>query len=390
MTLNADVVVVGGGPAGSTVSFLLARRGMDVLLVDRARFPREKVCGESLSPGAIDRLSAIGLWSPPQDTDAAAASGAPFAVAGMEIHSPAGDSFVGRYRGAPARCGLIIRRTTFDATLLERAARAGVRVREGFEAVGAEVADERADIETRLVGGSATLRISARRLVVCDGRRSFLARQLGFLESMRPGAGMRFAVRAHCGGLESLGREAEMHIGHRGYCGVAPLGNGSANVCYVSYSRHLDLRPEELEAGFRRTVASYETLADRTRSMRVEGRVEAIGPLRLRGGRVCRGGAIACGDATGFLDPFTGEGMGRAIATGIKAASAISASVGGDRLAFDRYADEVRRLRWGKGTAARIVYSLVEHPRCASAITRLLRRSPRAADALVRFFGDQL
>ncbi len=390
---KTDVLVIGGGPAGSTAAFQLAAAGLDVLLVDRAVFPRDKVCGESLSPGAIARLRAIGMWTPEGRTPDASPNSSPpsMAVRGMRIRSPRGTAFIGRYKEG-AGPGLVIRRLSFDAELLARARSRGARVREGVEAVRADQSSNgRAIVEARETGSFRRFRIEAKRVVVCDGRRSFLARDLGFIERAESsGEKSRFAVRAHCEGVAGLTDLAEMHVGARGYCGVAPLSPTSANVCYVVFSGRLDLSPKSLEAGFRRDLEAFSDVADRLARARVQGQVRIAGPLRLTSKRQFQGPYLACGDTTGFLDPFTGEGIAHAIASAVMGAEAVRDSLAGSTQSFGRYEQRLRSLRRLKGGAALVLFGLVSRPSLANAAATVFSRMPGLGDAIVQLFGDQV
>lgn len=386
---RSDVLVVGGGPAGSTAAFALAGAGFEVTLIDRARFPREKVCGESLSPGAMTRLHRLGLWS-----DDGPAPRAHWAVSGMRLSTSNGASFVGRYRpGAERAEGSVIRRWDLDQRLLASARARGVRVLEGTEALGGEVQpDGSARIRVRATGGSGEHSLAASRVVVADGRRSFIARQLGLLarEPESPGK-RRWAVRAHCNEVGGLSDLAEMHVVAGAYCGIAPLSATSANVSYVLLQPNLDADYGEIEASFRRDLRRFPALADRLRTCQPFGQVRVIGPLRLRAGRhPFNGPFLACGDTTGFLDPFTGEGIAHAIASGAAGADAIAASIRGDRDAFARYEDALRALRRFKGPAALLLHALVARPSLGDLAGRIFARAPRLADAAVRLFGDQV
>ena len=128
---DAQVLIVGGGPAGSTAAFFLARAGCDVLLVDRARFPRDKPCSEYLSPQASRILNEMGVLD-------ALESGPSARLTGMRVHAPDGTSFMGSFNAptgyrAFRDYGLAIRRPLLDATLLARAEDAGARVRTGVD-----------------------------------------------------------------------------------------------------------------------------------------------------------------------------------------------------------------------------------------------------------------
>src|SRR5438309_353441 len=161
---SAEVVVVGAGPAGSAAALLLARRGRDVLLVDQARFPRDKPCGEYLNPAAVGVLRRLGL------EEALQAAGAR-AVSGVLLTSPAGRMVRVSYpaAGGALPWGLSVPRMALDAALLRAAQAAGVRVREGFRVDDLLRSGERVGgVVGRGENGAATLRA---RLVVAAGRR---------------------------------------------------------------------------------------------------------------------------------------------------------------------------------------------------------------------------
>lgn len=386
----ADVLVIGAGPAGATAAFQLATSGVNVTLIDRAHFPRDKVCGESLSPGAIARLQAIGMW-PVTDSFSPPTGLQTVQVRGMQLRSPRGQSFKGRYKGGPGGIGLAVRRTQLDHDLLRRAQGRGVRVIEGVEATAVEVTPTGGAIVSAREGGRGMVRFEARRVVVADGRRSFLARQLGFISpAASPRGRSRFAVRAHCENVAGLSDFAEMQVGDGGYCGIAPLSGSAANVCYVLFGGRLDMRPETIEADFRRDLQRFPEVEVRLQGARLQGGIRIVGPLRVRSRRQVMGPFIACGDTTGFLDPFTGEGIAHAIATGAMAARTVVASLAGDGDAFSAYAREVRALRRLKGAAALILHGLVMRPSLADAAATTFARMPRLADSIVQLFGDQV
>ncbi|MDF1506483.1 FAD-dependent oxidoreductase, partial [Roseisolibacter sp. H3M3-2] len=127
--LDAEVLVVGGGPAGASTAWQLATEGVDVLVLDRARFPRDKTCAEYLSPQASRLLARMGALATLEDGRAAS-------LAGMLVRAPSGDVIHGEYaahhgfRGFRDR-GLGVRRRVLGALLLDRARDAAARVREG-------------------------------------------------------------------------------------------------------------------------------------------------------------------------------------------------------------------------------------------------------------------
>src|SRR5438309_12065505 len=120
-----DVIVVGGGPAGSTTALLLARAGASVLLMDRARFPRDKACSEYLSPATTEILERLGGGILDAVEGAAHAK-----LYGMKVVAPCGAAMCGRFRGGPRPYSFALPRTTFDTILVAAAAREGAQVRQ--------------------------------------------------------------------------------------------------------------------------------------------------------------------------------------------------------------------------------------------------------------------
>ena len=389
---RTDVLVIGGGPAGATAAFQLAAAGIEVTLVDRATFPRDKVCGESLSPGALARLQAIGMWPPAEEEGAGGEPMSGLPIRGMRIRSPRGTTFFGRYRAGGRSSGLAIRRRVFDAQLLASARGRGVRILEGVEAIAAEGSGKGGAVaRCRTTDGGARLRIEARRVIVADGRQSFVARALGFIQPEAGDRGQRrYAVRAHFEGISSLSDLAEMHVGEGGYCGIAPLSTTSANVCYVRFTDRLDMNPRSLEGDFRRDVSGYPEIFQRLESAHLDGRIRIVGPLRIESKRQTTGPFLACGDTTGFLDPFTGEGIAHAIASGVLGAEAVLASLHGRTDSFRAYERRIRDLRRVKGTAALLLYGLVSRRTLANSAASVFARMPRLGDAVVQLFGDQV
>jgi flavin-dependent dehydrogenase len=203
----------------------------------------------------------------------------------------------------------------------------------------------------------------------------------------------RFAVRGYWEGVEALGDVGEMHVGRGGYCGVAPLSATLANVAFVLDRRDMGPAAGDLEGFYRRSLKGrWPALAERLEGARLVEPPRAIGPLALECSAVAAPGVLLLGDAAGFYDPFTGEGVTLALRTAELAASALEpalarpASAPQLRLvAYERSRDAATR---DKFRFNRLLQVAVGWPSAANAIARRLLRRPDLADRLVGIAGD--
>jgi geranylgeranyl reductase family protein len=376
---SREVVVVGGGPAGCATAIFLKERGHDVLLVDSARFPRDKICGEGVSPEAWRLLRAMGA------ADRVRAHG-PKPLRGMRLTSPDGTSFVGEYGGA-REPGFALRRFDLDLALLET-----VRAR------GIDVAEDTRATDVRVEGGVVTgLSLSrgsgpgtvcgARLVVAADGRGSLVARRLGLLRE-HPRL-RKFAVRGHFEDVLGLGDYGEMHVGGGGYCGIAPLSRTAANVAFVLDRREMAKAGGDVLAFYRDTLRRWPRIAERLAGARLLGTPRAIGPLALEARGVSAPGALLVGDAAGFYDPFTGEGVTLALRSAEMAADVGSRALRRGPPHDLREYDRLRRAATRhKFRLNHLLQFVVEWPGLSNAVAARLARRQDLADQLVGIAGD--
>ena len=387
---SADVVIVGGGPAGAATAWWLARAGVNVVVLDKARFPRPKPCSEYMSPQASRLLEEMGVLGEVEGAGAAQ-------LAGMIVRAPNGAMIRGvfagehRWRGHRDR-GLSLQRTLLDPILLNAARRAGARVIEG-----ARVHDVSVDRAGRVSGvtltapdGRATA-IPARLTIGADGLRSVVARRLALTRMSR--FPRRIALVTHYAGIAGIGDLGEMHVERDGYAGLASVGNGLTNVAVVIPAS----RASELSGGsgtfVEQWIASRPQLRDRFAGATRATPIRATGPFASRSRRAWAPGAALVGDAADFFDPFTGEGIYAALRGGeLLAPYAVAALAAtsplGERTALEAY-DRARRHEFGgKWLVERMIGTAVAFPRLLDRAAAVLSRRPAMADLLVGVTGD--
>lgn len=392
-----QVLVVGGGPAGASTAWHLARAGLDVTLVDRAHFPRAKPCAEYVSPEGARILSAMGALAILEREHSAS-------LTGMQVHAPSGDVIHGEFvaahgfRGFRDR-GIGVRREVLDTLLVSRARAGGVRVVEGAKLEGLlRAANGRvvgATLRHAESGGAADVRATL--VVGADGLRSTVSHRLGLARASRwP---RRVALVAHYRGVAGMGTLGEMHVTREGYIGLAAVGDGLTNVALVVPQRSALAMKGNAEGFLTAWIASHRSLAPRFRDAVRETPVRATGPFASRAKRPWAPGALLVGDAADFYDPFTGEGIYAGLRGGEIAAPFVTDAVDalerhgprGERdaaSALAAYARARHHAFAGKWRVEQLIGAAVGAPWLMNHAARVLGRDRDLADLLVGVTGD--
>ena len=314
MNTTTDVVIVGGSVAGAATALFLARRGRSVVVLDRARFPRDKPCGEGVMPHGVDVLAVLGVLDEAQAAGATALHGVRYILAG-------GATVAAPFPRTPGRSavGLGVRRLALDALLVGRLhAQAGVEICEGFR-----VRDLlwRGGVPCGVTDGEREAR--ARVVVGADGLRSRVRTALGWDASRRwP---RRYAVVGHfrLSPEQNLAPEVEVVLAQGMEAYLTPLGGGEALVALLGGRPLMRRFAGDLTAGYAAAVRNQPRLAALLGGATLLPGVRATGPFAARAKRVAGPGALLVGDAAGFLDPITGEGIAAALVQARAAAAVI-------------------------------------------------------------------
>lgn len=350
--MDADVIVVGSGPAGAVAACGLARGGLDVLLLDRQEFPRDKTCGDGVPPGSVEILESLGMG------DKIRTAGF-HPIEGIRLGSPAGRVWDAGFRPRRGKTGFLIApRAEFDALIHEHAIESGVRFLRA--AVRAPVLEDGCVTGVRAVAGGRDIELTARVVVGADGATSAIARALR--DGPKPAARHRsVAIRAYIDGLETLPGRVEFYFYQRylpGYGWVFPLGPDRANVGVIVRADRYRESGDSLDGLLRDFLDSPAVHGRLSTGHRIKNTASwqlpnaTAGPLHNT-----FDGALLAGDAASLVDPLTGEGIHSALVSAVCASEVIAGAI-----------------KAGDVSAA----GLSEYDRmCAARLGRLFRRSAR-------------
>lgn len=338
---SCDVLVVGGGPAGSTAAALLAERGLSVVLLDKDRHPRFHI-GESLLPMNMPLFERLGV------AEAVAAIGMP--KWGVDFVSPTHDRTVtfqfGDAWDKSLPSSFQVRRAEFDHILLRNAAAKGARTLEGFRVTELDLDSDhdhdqdrdRDRDQDRAGGGVAvtargedgeTLKLRARFLVDASGRETLVANRLGLKERHRRHASA--AVYGHFIGATRQAGQAEGNISifwfEHGWIWFIPLADGTTSIGAVCPPDYIKNRGDDVTAFFRRTIAQAPALAALLADATLTGPATATGNYSYRARRMAGRNYLLVGDAYAFIDPVFSTGVYLAMAGAARAADAVAAAL---------------------------------------------------------------
>lgn len=378
---RVEVAVIGSGPAGASVAIRLARAGREVVLIDREPPPRDKLCGEFLSPESAADLADLGLSSELTRRGAPRIRRARFTVPSGRASS---FDLPGPGRG--------LSRLALDEMLWQRAEAVGVQTLVG-EVL--EVAQPPAfeGVELGMAEGAAWPRLRARWLVAAHGRHRRLDRAL---EGDAPRGDLRryAGLKRHHLASAELARElddhVEIHVFSGGYCGMSHIEGGRVNVCALVDTRWLRAqRDRTWPALFRAMAAEQPQLEARRRDLvpAPDRTLQTVGAVDLQRRRAVAGPAFVVGDASAVIAPLAGDGQAMALSGGRRLAELLLEA--GPDAPFDvvaarwsaRFQQAYARRLW----VARGLQAALWRPRAAEALVGFGRRWPGLATGLARW-----
>ncbi|MCX8197517.1 MAG: geranylgeranyl reductase family protein [Candidatus Micrarchaeota archaeon] len=325
MKSQFDAIVVGGGPAGASCAALLAKKGCDVLLLEKERFPRDKPCGDAIGGKAISVLQELGLEKKLQMIGFLRNNGVVFS-------SPAGHEVEISLEGAKREfaCGYVCKRVDFDLLVFEHAKKSCTALEE------MEVVD--LVFEGKKVAGVVAksrqgkeFEFRAKLVVGADGANSTVARKTGCF-SYNP-QHMCSAIRGYFKNVGGLTGNIEIHFLQEcmpGYFWIFPLSKNSANVGVGMLLSDISRKKVNLSALLQKCLL-HPKFAERFEGAKMDGELAGwVLPLASAKRRCAGNGFILLGDAASLVDPFSGEGIGNAMRS-----AKIASEVLGEKLARD-------------------------------------------------------
>lgn len=360
-----DVAVIGGGPAGSSTAISLARKGLSVIVFDKHLFPREKLCGDFLSPLTLPLLERLGVTEEILSLE-------PHRITAFRISSPSGTGVtcpLSSQMGRPL-FGWAIGRLHLDNILLRQAAKEGSVIRTGCRLLSIEREDDTWSITVR--NRTSDERWRAALLVGADGRNSRVAHRLG-LTDRREKLGDAVALQLHLQGAKGIGNEVQIHLFPGGYAGLVNLGGGITNLCLAT-GRTQVKKGISVGALFEDCLYRNPSLRETLERADVVGNIRSAYPVYFPPRRSYGSGFLLVGDAARVTEPVTGEGVYFALKAGELAAEAAGLAFSRGDLsarqlcAYDR---ECRKAFSRRQRMNRVIRALIYRPSLLTALIQL-------------------
>jgi geranylgeranyl reductase family protein len=392
--MEVNVLIVGAGPAGSSASLFLCKKKIPHLIIDKAVFPRDKVCGDALSGKVVDVLNKLD----PQLTDEICSSENNFTGSyGVKFAAPNGKfidiPFKKNLDALLLPPGFISRRIHFDHWLFQKIDHSIATVFENCSVKDLKIRNGGA--ECLLEKDGKEIRVFAKIVVGAEGDRSVVARKLSInrKEDMHYCAGLRAYYKGVTGFHEK--NFIELHFLKEllpGYLWIFPLPNGEANVGVGMLSSEVSKRKTNLKKVMLEAIQNNETIRHRFSNAVLTDEIRGWGlPLGSKRRRISGDHFLLTGDAASLIDPFTGEGIGNALFTGMLAADRIQDALHENRfdeIYLGKYDEAVYQSLWGELKLSHTLQRLSKYGWLFNYVVSKAARNEALRDTITCMFDD--
>jgi len=392
MTVN--VLIIGAGPAGSSLSLFLSGKKIPHLIIDKAVFPRDKVCGDALSGKVMDVLTKLDKNFPVEINSLPQSFTGSY---GVKFAAPNGKfidiPFKKDLSGLARPPGFISKRNHFDHYLFQKIDRNYATVLENCTVRDLE--RKNGGVECSLFENEKPLNVFAKIVVGAEGDRSVVARKFSSVkkEDEHYCAGLRAYYKGITGFHEK--NFIELHFLKEllpGYLWIFPLPNGEANVGVGMLSNEVSSRKVNLKKVMLEAIANNPTIKNRFANAELDGEIKGWGlPLGSKKRKISGDNFLLLGDAASLIDPFTGEGIGNAMVSGMIAAKHVDAAIEAntfDEKFFSAYDEEIYKSLWGELKLSHTLQKLSKYSWLFNYVVSKAERNETLRDTITCMFDD--
>jgi len=392
----SDIIIVGAGPAGATASMFLSGAGIRHSLIDKAIFPRDKICGDALSGKVLPVLKKL---NPDLIHELLTKNENCIGSKGIVFGAPNGNTLDVPFRAVNSVIdhdpGFVSKRIDFDYSLIQQLNPEYCKFLQGSEVCELDYSDNGVRIKVRHQDGKEEFS-ECKLLLGCDGAHSITNKLLGDEHKLNP--------KHYCGGIRAYYRNVknmhpenyiELHFLKEllpGYFWIFPLPGGLANVGAGMLTASISSKKVNLKSAMLNAIQNNPSLKKRFEGAELVGKIDGWGlPLGSKKRKISASNMLLCGDAASMIDPFSGEGISNAMYCGMRAAEVAQKAIQGNNFKGDfllQYDDLVYNRMWTELKLSHTLQKLCNYPSLFNFVVNKASRNETFRQTISCMFDD--